>query len=251
MKFWNELGASMSHWGESPASMHWRYIIFCIYRLIIAVWELPEKVLPLPQCRRADVPGTCLLQSRETERMQEHTSEGPLCVSSRQCAPLQHRPRPAEARDADPQGREKRLEDCAVCSARIRPFSQVWLRPPVFQASSIYCNEHDYSFYRYFQYLSINGDRMKFDLAAAAAESKYVTVHPSHRLLLNFLLCWVLCRCINRQCQDLLSQAQYHVARARRLNEEEKKLRRKQEEDRSALRQKQVEEQVGLSSSRR
>lgn len=35
-----------------------------------------------------------------------------------------------------------------------------------------------------------------------------------------------------RRCQDLLSQAQYHVARARRLDEEEKMLRRKQEEER-------------------
>lgn len=35
-----------------------------------------------------------------------------------------------------------------------------------------------------------------------------------------------------RRCQDLLSQAQYHVARARRLDEEEKSLRKKQEEER-------------------
>ena len=35
-----------------------------------------------------------------------------------------------------------------------------------------------------------------------------------------------------RRCQDLLSQAQYHVARARRLDEEEKMLRKKQEEER-------------------
>ncbi|CAM1324980.1 CTR9 (predicted), partial [Pycnogonum litorale] len=47
--------------------------------------------------------------------------------------------------------------------------------------------------HRYFQYLSVHGDRMKYDLAAAAAEA--------------------------RQCQDLLSQAQYHVARARRLDD--------------------------------
>ncbi|KAL0116999.1 hypothetical protein PUN28_010101 [Cardiocondyla obscurior] len=38
-----------------------------------------------------------------------------------------------------------------------------------------------------------------------------------------------------RRCQDLLSQAQYHVARARRLDEEEKMLRRKQEEERYLL----------------
>lgn len=47
-----------------------------------------------------------------------------------------------------------------------------------------------------------------------------------------------------RQCQDLLSQAQYHVARARRLDEEEKQLRRKQQEEREAFRLRQMEEQV-------
>jgi len=45
---------------------------------------------------------------------------------------------------------------------------------------------------------------MKYDLARAAIEA--------------------------RQCQDLLSQAQYHVARARKIDEEEKSLRRKQQE---------------------
>ena len=44
--------------------------------------------------------------------------------------------------------------------------------------------------HKYFQFLHTNGDRMRFDLNAAAAEA--------------------------RTCQDLLSQAQYHVARARR-----------------------------------
>lgn len=57
--------------------------------------------------------------------------------------------------------------------------------------------------HKYFQYLSAHGDRME-QLAEAEA----------------------------RRCQDLLSQAQYHVARARRLDEEEKMLRRKQEEER-------------------
>ncbi|GAB6031101.1 protein required for normal CLN1 and CLN2 G1 cyclin expression [Chamberlinius hualienensis] len=69
---------------------------------------------------------------------------------------------------------------------------------------------------KYFQYLNHNGDRMKYDLAQAAAEA--------------------------RQCQDLLSQAQYHVARARHVDEEERELRRKQEAERELLRQKQVEE---------
>ncbi|CAL1299315.1 unnamed protein product [Larinioides sclopetarius] len=70
---------------------------------------------------------------------------------------------------------------------------------------------------RYFSYLSINGDRMKYDLAQASAEA--------------------------RQCQDLLSQAQYHVARARRLDAEEREFRRKQEEEREALKQKILEQQ--------
>ncbi len=47
-----------------------------------------------------------------------------------------------------------------------------------------------------------------------------------------------------RQCSDLLSQAQYHVARARKIDEEERELRKKQEEERDALRQKQLAEQV-------
>ena len=57
--------------------------------------------------------------------------------------------------------------------------------------------------HKYFQYLQNTGDRMK-----PMAESE------------------------SRSCQDLLSQAQYHVARARRLDEEEKMLRKKQEEER-------------------
>lgn len=44
---------------------------------------------------------------------------------------------------------------------------------------------------------------MKYDLARAAIEA--------------------------RQCQDLLSQAQYHVARARKIDEEERALRKKQQ----------------------
>lgn len=47
-----------------------------------------------------------------------------------------------------------------------------------------------------------------------------------------------------RQCQDLLSQAQYHVARARKVDEEEKQLRKKQEEEREIFRQRQMEELV-------
>lgn len=47
-----------------------------------------------------------------------------------------------------------------------------------------------------------------------------------------------------RQCKDLLSQAQYHVARARRVDEEERLLRRKQDEERTAFKMKQLEELV-------
>ena len=63
---------------------------------------------------------------------------------------------------------------------------------------------------RYFKYLAVEGDRMKYDLARAAVEA--------------------------RQCQDLLSQAQYHVARARKINEEEQAQRRKQQEERERFR---------------
>lgn len=54
-----------------------------------------------------------------------------------------------------------------------------------------------------------------------------------------------------RQCQDLLAQAQYHVARARRVDEEEKLLRRKQEQEREAFRVRQLEEAQRAADSRR
>jgi len=53
----------------------------------------------------------------------------------------------------------------------------------------------------------------------------------------------------SQRCQDLLSQAQYHVARARRVDEEERKMRRKQEEEREAFRLRQKEEMVRLTRS--
>ncbi|XP_075694274.1 RNA polymerase-associated protein CTR9 homolog [Rhinoderma darwinii] len=71
--------------------------------------------------------------------------------------------------------------------------------------------------HRYFSYLSKVGDKMRFDLALAASEA--------------------------RQCSDLLSQAQYHVARARKQDEEEKELRAKQEQEKEILRQKLQKEQ--------
>merc|ERR1712241_1422348 len=67
--------------------------------------------------------------------------------------------------------------------------------------------------HKYFQYLAVEGDRMKYDLARAAIEA--------------------------RQCQDLLSQAQYHVARAKAIDEQEKELRRKQATERERFRQEQ------------
>uniref|UniRef100_A0A669B071 RNA polymerase-associated protein CTR9 homolog n=1 Tax=Oreochromis niloticus TaxID=8128 RepID=A0A669B071_ORENI len=71
--------------------------------------------------------------------------------------------------------------------------------------------------HRYFSYLSKAGDKMRFDLALAASEA--------------------------RSCSDLLSQAQYHVARARKQDEEEKELRAKQEQERDLLRQQLLKEQ--------
>ncbi|XP_066503956.1 RNA polymerase-associated protein CTR9 homolog [Hoplias malabaricus] len=71
--------------------------------------------------------------------------------------------------------------------------------------------------HRYFSYLSKAGDKMRFDLALAASEA--------------------------RQCTDLLSQAQYHVARARKQDEEEKELRAKQDQEREQLRQQVLREQ--------
>lgn len=47
-----------------------------------------------------------------------------------------------------------------------------------------------------------------------------------------------------RQCQDLLSQAQYHVTRARKIDEQEQEMRRKQEEEKELLRKQKEEEEV-------
>ncbi|MBN3281104.1 CTR9 protein, partial [Polyodon spathula] len=70
--------------------------------------------------------------------------------------------------------------------------------------------------HRYFSYLSKAGDKMRFDLVLASTEA--------------------------RQCSDLLSQAQYHVARARKQDEEEKELRSKQEQERELLRAQQFKQ---------
>jgi len=79
-------------------------------------------------------------------------------------------------------------------------------------------DSHLFVYNRYFTYLSQRGDRMKFDLAQADVEA--------------------------RQCQDLLSQAQYHVANARKVDEQEREVKRKQEEERELLRLKQLQDLV-------
>ena len=71
--------------------------------------------------------------------------------------------------------------------------------------------------HKYFQYLAVEGDKMKYDLGRAAVEA--------------------------RQCQDLLSQAQYHVARAKAIDEQEREQRKKQQMEREQFRVKQVEMQ--------
>ncbi|XP_036312946.2 RNA polymerase-associated protein CTR9 homolog [Pipistrellus kuhlii] len=71
--------------------------------------------------------------------------------------------------------------------------------------------------HRNLSYLSKEGDKMRLDLALAATEA--------------------------RQCSDLLSQAQHHVARVRKLDEEQRKFRAKQEQAKELLRQKLVKEQ--------
>ncbi|XP_074121882.1 RNA polymerase-associated protein CTR9 homolog [Sminthopsis crassicaudata] len=70
--------------------------------------------------------------------------------------------------------------------------------------------------HRYFSYLSKAGDKMQLDLALAATEA--------------------------RRCSDLLSQAQYHVARAQKQDEKERMLRAKQERENELLRQKLLKE---------
>eukprot|EP00102_Acyrthosiphon_pisum_P018617 XP_016655827.1 PREDICTED: RNA polymerase-associated protein CTR9 homolog isoform X2 [Acyrthosiphon pisum] len=72
--------------------------------------------------------------------------------------------------------------------------------------------------HKYFQYLSVHGDRMRYDVDLANIEAK--------------------------QCKDLLSQAQYHVARARKMDNDERDSRRKQERERELYRVKQIEEQT-------
>lgn len=78
--------------------------------------------------------------------------------------------------------------------------------------------------HKYFTYLNVNGDKTRFNISVAGTEAN--------------------------QCQDLLSQAQYHVARARRIDEEDKSQRLKQEQERSAFKLKQVEERRKIEEER-
>merc|ERR1712079_870760 len=79
--------------------------------------------------------------------------------------------------------------------------------------------------HKYFQYLAVEGDRMKYDLGRAAVEA--------------------------RQCQDLLSRAQYHVARAKAIDEQEREQRRKQQREREQFRMSQLEMQKRMAEEQR
>ncbi|XP_023019050.2 RNA polymerase-associated protein CTR9 homolog [Leptinotarsa decemlineata] len=78
---------------------------------------------------------------------------------------------------------------------------------------------------KYFNYLVELNDKMRYDVS--------------------------LCELEARQCKDLLSQAQYHVARARRVDEEERLIRRKQDEERTAFKLRQIEEQKKMEEVQR
>ncbi|XP_058450145.1 RNA polymerase-associated protein CTR9 homolog [Malaya genurostris] len=79
--------------------------------------------------------------------------------------------------------------------------------------------------HKYFNYLSIHGDKTRYNIALAATEAS--------------------------QCQDLLQQAQYHVSRARKIDEEERVLRQKQELEREEFKRRQMEERMRLEEMRR
>ena len=50
---------------------------------------------------------------------------------------------------------------------------------------------------------------------------------------------------MRRRCADLLSQAQHHVSRARKMEDEEREQREKQEREREEIISKHLEEEVG------
>ena len=49
-----------------------------------------------------------------------------------------------------------------------------------------------------------------------------------------------------RKCADFLSQAQHHLTRARRMDDEERALKEKQEMEREELARKQQQEEVSI-----
>jgi len=66
--------------------------------------------------------------------------------------------------------------------------------------------------------LSVLGDHTSYDVNRAEIEAK--------------------------KCENLLSQSQYHVAQARKMDNDEREKRRKQKEERELYRAKQIEEQT-------
>merc|ERR1712218_126976 len=79
--------------------------------------------------------------------------------------------------------------------------------------------------HKYFQYLAVEGDKQKYDLGRAAVEA--------------------------RKCQDLLSQAQYHVARAKAIDEQEREQRKRQQLEREQFRISQLELQKRMEEEQR
>lgn len=71
----------------------------------------------------------------------------------------------------------------------------------------------------------MNGDKQRYNIALASIEAS--------------------------QCQDLLSQAQYHVSRARKIDEEDRNLRTKQEQERAAFKKRQEEDRLLEAEKRR
>ena len=74
-------------------------------------------------------------------------------------------------------------------------------------------------------FLSKEGDKMRFDLNFATHEA--------------------------RKCADYLSQAQHHLTRARKVDDEERVLRERQEREREALRARHLEEEVHVHTHAR
>uniref|UniRef100_A0A182IN46 Tetratricopeptide repeat protein 21A/21B fourth ARM domain-containing protein n=1 Tax=Anopheles atroparvus TaxID=41427 RepID=A0A182IN46_ANOAO len=79
--------------------------------------------------------------------------------------------------------------------------------------------------HKYFTYLSGHGDKTRYNITLAETEAN--------------------------QCQDLLQQAQYHVSRARKIDEEERSLRQKQELEREEFKRRQADERRRMEDMRR